>query len=313
MGSRDYSALRAEFSENGCVRVPELLDKETLEHCRACFDWTLAHPSKIGRNYFEEKGGGFYDDASGTKESLPVYRALLEARPIFAQACQELWGGPEKSKNVWFFDHEVFRKSKGIGRGTPFHQDTGVIPFRGEHMAVVWIPFSDVPKENSLEIVLKSHRGPLYNHPRVFAVVRGDGGQDTDTEPMHSEEEQRAAGLKELLTPMPDVLATRESWDLCSWAVSAGDVVVFHPHALHGGAPVSANFPERNSLVLRFFGDDCFYRGYPPSQETSKPYREVKEGDHFSRCRNGEYLRVLQEQGYPGTPPEESARTAARL
>jgi hypothetical protein len=37
----------------------------------------------------------------------------------------------------------------------------------------------------------------------------------------------------------------------------------FHPGALHGGAPVDAAFPERHTLVFRFFGDDATFRPLP--------------------------------------------------
>jgi hypothetical protein len=38
---------------------------------------------------------------------------------------------------------------------------------------------------------------------------------------------------------------------------------VVHPGALHGGAPVDATFPERHTLVFRFFGDDATFRPLP--------------------------------------------------
>jgi hypothetical protein len=38
-----------------------------------------------------------------------------------------------------------------------------------------------------------------------------------------------------------------------SWAIEPGDVVIFHPATLHGGAPTRAGHP-RHTLSLRFFG-----------------------------------------------------------
>merc|ERR1712100_820485 len=70
-------------------------------------------------------GGGYYNDAASEEQggaSIEVYRELLEACPIFAETCLKLWGnsapgGASSSKNVWFFDRELFRRTGGRGRG----------------------------------------------------------------------------------------------------------------------------------------------------------------------------------------------------
>lgn len=289
-------ALRAEFREKGFVKLEGLLDQEALTQARRCYDWTLSHPSPIALEFFESEGGGFYNDAAGHKASKPVYEALFEQLPVFAEACQALWGTGPKGK-VWFFDHEVFRKTKGKGRGTPFHQDTGYYPFHGEHLAVFWIPFEDTPQENSLEFVEGSHKGPLYNAAKVFGV--GSLGQKdptmTDTTPLYPE---KLANYPQL----PEIEKERNAWSLKSLATKRGDVMVFHPGTLHGGAPVDANFPERNCLVFRFFGDDCVYRTLPESAK-DKWYANLKDGDHFSLSKGGKWMRIdrADQQGAAGS------------
>ena len=96
---------------------------------------------------------------------MQVYRELLQACPIFAETCLKLWGpvgareDAPSSKNVWFFDRELFRRTGGRGRGTPFHQDTSYFPFEGEHLCAFWISFEATPKKNSLEIIRGSQSG----------------------------------------------------------------------------------------------------------------------------------------------------------
>ena len=46
---------------------------------------------------------------------------LLESTPVLLEALKTLWG----SKNVWFYDHELFRKLYPNTTSTGFHQDTG--------------------------------------------------------------------------------------------------------------------------------------------------------------------------------------------
>ncbi|MGN5477559.1 hypothetical protein ACTMU2_13720 [Cupriavidus basilensis] len=53
------------------------------------------------------------------------------------------------------------------------------------------------------------------------------------------------------------------SWDVLSWDLEMGDALVFHSGALHGGAPVTPDCPDRHTLVYRFFGDKLFYRPLP--------------------------------------------------
>ncbi len=57
---------------------------------------------------------------------------------------------------------------------------------------------------------------------------------------------------------LPDIEADRGAWDIVSWAVEPGDLIVFHPRLLHGGAPTRPG-KRRRTLTLRFFGEDAVY------------------------------------------------------
>lgn len=318
----DMEAVRAEWRENGAVVLKNLLDQEALEHCRKAYDFAVLNPSPLSA---ERESGGFYEDGSGTKASMPVYYDLIEKKaPALAQACLDLWGD---SKNVWYFDHELFRKYGGKGRATPFHQDTMSIPFEGQHMAVIWISFEAVPQSHSLEMVRGSHKGRLFNSPQAFSVV-GEKGRSVesreaakdDVTPLWTQEDFDAVGLKgEVWPTVPDLAKDKDAWDLLVFPTRPGDVVVFHPHSLHGGAPVTPEFPERHTLALRFFGDDCIYRKLPVVSEL-KMYRDMKVGSHFSRNPKGFYrtgggfLRVrgpgLQDEDGEDTDTKRTAANA---
>ena len=73
------------------------------------------------------------------------------------------------------------------------------------------------------------------------------------------------------LPRLPDIEAERKedpnAYDILSWATQPGDIVVFHPGMLHGGAPVDTKFKERHTLVLRFFGDEAKFRSLPSQSE----------------------------------------------
>jgi ectoine hydroxylase-related dioxygenase (phytanoyl-CoA dioxygenase family) len=139
----------------------------------------------------------------------------------------------------------VFLKEGGDSRRTPWHQDSSYLTVGGDHLAVAWINFDPVARQDSLEFVRGSYRGPLYNGSR-FEL--GD-----DTAPLYAD-----AALPRL----PDIEADRQAFDIVSFSVEPGDVVFFHPATLHGGAPTRPG-QRRRTLTLRYFGPDARYEARP--------------------------------------------------
>jgi ectoine hydroxylase-related dioxygenase (phytanoyl-CoA dioxygenase family) len=86
------------------------------------------------------------------------------------------------------------------------------------------------------------------------------------------------------LPRLPDIEADRASFDIVSWAVEPGDVLVFHPATLHGGAPTHPG-SRRQTLSLRFFGRDAVYVERP-----GKGVAPMVEGLH-ERLRPGQPFR----------------------
>jgi ectoine hydroxylase-related dioxygenase (phytanoyl-CoA dioxygenase family) len=181
---------------------------------------------------------------------------------LAADIAAALWG----TADVWFMYEQVFLKQGGKSRRTPWHQDSSYLPVDGENLAVMWIPFEPLAKENSLELVRRSHRGTLYNGSR-FDIA-------DDTAPIYPEQ---------TLPRLPNIEADRARWDIVSWAMTPGDILVFHPAMLHGGAPTLPS-QRRRTLSLRFFGADTVYApriagGLTPSEmptgDTGEPSEPV--------------------------------------
>ena len=168
---------------------------------------------------------------------------------------------------------QVFLKEGGESRRTPWHQDSSYLAVGGEHLAVAWITFDPVAREESLEFVKGSHRGPLYNGSR-FEL--GD-----DTAPLY-----RGAALPRL----PDIEAQRERFEIVSFAVAPGDVLLFHPAMLHGGAPTRPG-QRRRTLTLRYFGPDARYEARPgrAGPRVRDFHERMKPGDPF---RHEAFLKV---------------------
>jgi ectoine hydroxylase-related dioxygenase (phytanoyl-CoA dioxygenase family) len=256
MSAATSHELRKSFHDDGVVYLPRALDAEALALAEQAYAWSLAHPSAAAAK-FPQRGSSatFYQDLANPR-ALPAYRRLIEESPA-ADLVAALWGAPD----VWFMYEQVFLKEGGESRRTPWHQDTSYLPVEGERLAVMWISFDPVATADSLELVRGSHRGTLYNGSRF--------DPDDDTAPLYP------GGA---LPRLPDIESERERWDMVSFAVEPGDVVVFHPSVLHGGAPTHPG-TRRRTLSLRFFGDDVVYRPRPTGGESAARRTRDDPGD----------------------------------
>ena len=274
-------SIVTDWQKKGAVKIPQLLDSAELSACREFYDWILANPSPIATQFFEGEVDSFFNDVGQAAGYYPRAKSLFDTCPSIRATVQSLFGAD--NRNIWFLGYEVFHKRGGAGRHTPFHQDASFAPFHGKHLVRFWIPFEHTPKSHCLEVIGGSHLGPLFNPNKILmtdpSTHRAEGVDDT-TPCFDKEEELRA------MPRIPDILADPEAYEVLSWDLDPGDAVAFHLASLHGNAPVDALHPERNTLILGFFGDDCIYKPLPVEGMGDfldpAAFSGLKEGDHFS-------------------------------
>ncbi len=260
------------YARDGAVLIEGFLDAGRLSRCRAAYDWNIANPGPNAQTLYSGTDKEHHVDNANPRSAVRL-KELVRSIP-FGDLFAELWG----SQHVWYFAEEVFLKEGARGGRTPWHQDTSYLPWDGAHWANAWISFEAVPPANSLEIIRGSHRGVRYD---------GSDFQDLNdpTAPLHG---------GPALPRLPDIEAERArnpgAYEVLSWASEPGDVVVLHPGTLHGGAPVDANFPDRHTLVLRFFGDDARFHALPAQSRSGyaeagtlfvEEIKHLKQGDLF--------------------------------
>lgn len=171
---------------------------------------------------------------------------------------------------------QVFAKSGGATRRTPWHQDTPYLPIRGSHVAVVWMSFEPVPEAHALEFVRGSHRGALYDGSRF--------DPEDDTLPLYGDGS---------LPRLPDIERERERWPISRWATEPGDVIIFHPAMLHGGG-ATTEVSSRHTLSLRFFGPDAVVAarpGRPPVETGDDPDPQAHPLTRMRALADGEPFR----------------------
>lgn len=241
------------------VCLSQAIDRATLTALETCLDWSVANPTPSANTFRTDSGSTFYQDLCNPR-AAGVYREVLCDSPL-ADIVAALW----QATDVWFLYEQVFLKEGGEVRRTPWHQDTPYLALDGSQVAVLWINFLPVPQGQSLEFVRGSHRGTLYDGS-AFDIR-------DDTAPVFGH------GLPRL----PDIESARGDWDIVSFDVEPGDLVVFHPAVLHGGAPTHEG-QRRRTLSLRFFGADAVYAERPdeaPAPLVDGLHQTLRAGDPF--------------------------------
>ncbi len=244
---------RAHFRDDGVVSLSGALSPATLALAREAFEWSLAHPGPGAAKLPSKGDGTFYQDLANP-QALARYLPLVRDTEV-ADLIAALWG----TNSVWFMYEQVFTKSGGATRRTPWHQDAPYLPVQGNQLAVMWMSFDAVPAEHALEFVRGSHRGLVYDGSRFDAA--------DDTAPLYGDGS---------LPRLPDIEAERGRWPIAGWATDPGDVIVFHPAVLHGGGATTAS-TSRRTLSLRFFGDDATVAARPGTAAAERPPAQPTE------------------------------------
>jgi ectoine hydroxylase-related dioxygenase (phytanoyl-CoA dioxygenase family) len=236
------------FRRDGVVHLPGALDER----------WVTSLAEAHARHM----------DAGGQMWRWREFPEYLEAarESVIPDLVRALWGTPD----VWFMYDQVFQKVRGAyAARTPWHQDLSYLCIDGDDLAVVWITFDVVPAAESLEFVRGSHRGQLHNgysfDPKKVA--------EDETSPLFKDDR---------LPRLPAIQKDRDAWDIVSFDITPGDLVIFHPGMLHGGAPVVES-SQRRTLSLRFFGDDAVYSRRPAKVGPPIPelHEALSDGDPF--------------------------------
>lgn len=247
--------LSTRFREDGVVCARRVLDRRGLDLAEAAYGWTLSNPGPGARKVLAGRPGEFYQDHANPA-AFPAYRPLLCDTGL-----ADLVAGVLGSQALWLLYEQIWLKEGGETLPTPWHQDLPYVPLEGDHLATLWLNLDPVAQTESLEFVRGSHRGPLFN-PTAF-----------------DPRDPAAAMFEDGVWPsLPDIEASRADWPIVSWAIEPGDVVLFHPAVLHGGAPTRAG-GRRRTLSLRFFGDHAYC--------AERPEQGIAEVDRLRREEGG--------------------------
>lgn len=179
------------------------------------------------------------------------------------------------SEQINFLGDQIFVKEPQSREKTAFHQDAPYFEIEGNQCCVMWIPVDPVTVKNGgMTYVRGSHRGNVYA-PNVFISRTRLPEAEGDL--------------------LPDIEARPEHYDLVSFDVEPGDIVVHHYKTIHGAGGNLSRYQVRRAASLRYCGDDIRFRtraGAPAQLHHSAP--RLQDGD---RLCGPDYPVVWQRKG----------------
>ena len=160
-----------------------------------------------------------------------------------------------------FWEDTTFAKGPRSRQKTAFHQDFAYFQISGDQCVIVWIPLDPANTTNGVvEYVRGSHKWGAVYAPNVFISQT----------PVLGSPEQRC----------PDIEANRAQYDILSFDVEPGDVIIHHVLTVHGaGGNMTDHW--RRAMSFRYCGDQVRFFDRPGAIPQVGVTGELENGDRL--------------------------------
>lgn len=232
-------AIRGEdvgaFWRDGAFCLRGALGASWVERLRAAVEAALAKPGPLALPHSRDRK---FVSELALWSAWPEFRAYVFESGVAEIARRFL----RTQKLNFFFDH-LFVKEPGANAPTQWHQDLPYWPARGRQILSIWLALDPVTRASGgLEYVRGSHDWNRYFRPVVFgetlpAVERAFESLDGEV--------------------IPDIEAKRARYELLSWDLEPGDVLIHHAMTLHGAPGNTSSATRRRGYSTRWAGDDA--------------------------------------------------------
>jgi ectoine hydroxylase-related dioxygenase (phytanoyl-CoA dioxygenase family) len=252
----DEAAIEA-YQRVGAIIVRKLIDPGWIAALRACYAplaQTATVPFIKGEPPPDMRK---LTQRAGMWEEEERFRAFLFDSPI-ARAAARLM----RSKVAQLYEDILITEPAGGRAMTSWHQDEPTWPVSGRQLSSVWLSLETVtPETGGMRFVEGTHQGPMY-HP---SFIKADEAVDSRF---------WTGGA------FPDIDAQGDAPTIAQTDTEPGDVVVFHPRAIHTSFGSSKNHTRR-TFTIRFMGDDI--RWLPKKRIYHRWMHDLglKEGDRI--------------------------------
>ena len=237
------------YQDQGAIVIKNVFNP-WIDLLRQGFEKVLNEPGPHARENVEDKEGRFFEDYCNW-ERISEFKKFAEESPA-AQIVAEA----TDSKSIQLFHEHIFVKNPGTAKETPWHQDMPYYCVDGNDTGSFWIPLDPVTKENSLKVLLGSHKFPKLVRPTKWS----------NDKPWYKDNDN--------FIDMVDI--SKMENNILSSEMNIGDAILFNFKVLHSSSGNTAKIPRR-AFSMRFIGDDIKYidRG----GETSPPFKGINLHD----------------------------------
>jgi len=250
------SSEEIDFYKNQGAIVIKNVFNSWIDLLRIGFEKILKEPGPHARENVKNEEGRFFEDYCNWQR-IPEFKKFAEESPA-AQIVAEA----TSSKSIQLFHEHIFVKDPGTAKETPWHQDMPYYCVDGNDTGSFWIPLDPIKKENSLQVLLGSHKLPKLIRPTKWS----------NNQPWYNND-NNFMDMSEVTIFEKNILKSE---------MNLGDAILFNFKVLHSSPGNSENIPRR-AFSMRFIGDDVKYidRG----GETSPPFKgiDLKIGDKMRK------------------------------
>ena len=233
------------YKDQGAIAIKNIF-KPWIDLLRIGFEKVIKEPGPHARENVKNGEGRFFEDYCNW-ERINEFKKFAKESPA-AQIVAEATG----SKSIQLFHEHIFVKDPGTIKETPWHQDMPYYCVDGNDTGSFWIPLDPITKENSLQILLGSHKLPKLVRPTKWS----------NDMPWYKNDDN--------YMDLPNINSMEEN--ILKTEMNLGDAILFNFKVLHSSPGNTENIPRR-AFSIRFIGDDVKYvdRG----GETSPPFKGI--------------------------------------
>jgi ectoine hydroxylase-related dioxygenase (phytanoyl-CoA dioxygenase family) len=157
----------------------------------------------------------------------------------------------------WIYD-QLFYKDIGQVPETPWHQDTVYGFLDGPGIVRIWMPVDPIPRQTSIEVVRGSH---LWNIE--YDIIEHIPMLEENVEHTKTSKFSYLVTQADGRPKLPNIEASRDSFDIVGFDVNPGDVVAFDYHILHhAGAGVNLR-DKRRALAIVYGNEHAMLKHRP--------------------------------------------------
>ena len=199
--------------------------------------------------------GCFFYDVAGWRQHAGIRRAGFDSS--LPSIVSELLS----SETINFWEDTTFVKAPRTRQKTAFHQDLSYFQIQGDQCVIAWIPLDPANEANGVtQYVRGSHKwGEVYAPNMFVSQTVFPGAEDPKC---------------------PDIEAAPDDYDIISFDVEPGDVIIHHVLTVHGAGGNTTDSPRR-AISFRYTGDNVRYHDKPGAMPQPGMVLKPKEGERL--------------------------------